>query len=800
MKGKPTLKLKYFTLALGAWVMLLMHATAQDGGAIFGKVYDSKSGKPLVSAVVVITPVNITTSTNDAGAYESRPLTPGVYFVKASHLSYEIREMSVTIGSGERRQVDLYLNPAPNMLKMVIVKDQYIKEIPYMQHTLLKEDIEMMAVRDIGDQLRMLPNVGGIKKGGVNIDPVVRGFKFSQITTLLDGAVSIEGGCPNRMDPTTSHIALDDMAEMQVLKGPFALRYGSVFGGVVNLIPVKPMANDIFTFNVKGVRAYESNWNANREYVSVSGGNQKVYFMASGYQLKAGNYSDGNDIQYTTNYHKFGYKAAVGFRPLRNHEAMVSFSNSMSKGVMFPALPMDDRSDDSRVISFDYKIGKLTETINSVDLKLYSTLVDHTMDNKQRPFSDTTVAIAHIIAEVQGLRFETGLNVFGGHLYLGVDQKTINKDGDRAKHMILQNPMNGMVPLKMEQLWNNAEISNAGIFGEFKKRINRLDLIAAARFDINNASSDTIRLYGGTLMAPTELINIAETESSLTGLSVSAGATYNFNEKLALSLALGRGTRFPDMLERFIVALPVGFDNFEYMGNPQLKPEINNEIDLNLRYTHPNIGGIDFTVFYSYVEDFIMGQRKPVSEQRPLTDNVFGVKQFQNFETAVFTGFEFALKTPEKYSFGLSASASYTQGIIHNTVKPILDPAQPPLQSVIGEEKVPNDPAPEIPPFEMNLLAKYKFFSNKLIPSVSYRWVAAQNKVSEAFFESETPGFNILGLNVAYKHSQQLSFSAGVNNLLDVAYYEHLSRRIIGSKVNFYEPGRSFYINMIVNL
>ncbi|MFO7722409.1 MAG: TonB-dependent receptor, partial [Bacteroidales bacterium] len=568
MKGRPTQRLMSIALVFAAWVFMLSQAAAQEKGSIYGKVFDSKSGKPLVSAVVVVTPVNITTSANDAGAYESGALAPGVYYVKASHLSYELKEVAVTLGAGERRQVDLYLNPAPNMLKMIIVKDQYVKDIPYMQHTLLKEDIEMMAVRDIGDQLRMLPNVGGVKKGGVNIDPVVRGFKYSQITALLDGAVAIEGGCPNRMDPTTSHIALDDMAEMQVFKGPFALRYGSVFGGVVNLIPVKPMPNDIFTVNVKGVRAYESNWNANREYVNVSGGNQKVYFLASGYQLKAGNYKDGNGTLFSTNYHKFGYKAAVGFRPLRNHEAMFSFSNSMSKGVMFPALPMDDRTDNSRVISFDYKIGKLTETINSVDLKLYSTLVDHTMDNKERPFSDTTVAIAHIIAEVQGLRFETGLNVFGGHMYVGVDQKTITKDGDRAKHMILQNPMNGMVPLKMEQLWNNAEITSSALFAEYKKRIDRLDIIAAARFELNNATSDTIILYGGTPMAPVELINISETESNLTGLSVSAGATYNFNEKLAMSLAVGRGTRFPDMLERFIVALPVGFDNFEYMGNP----------------------------------------------------------------------------------------------------------------------------------------------------------------------------------------------------------------------------------------
>jgi iron complex outermembrane receptor protein len=144
--------------------------------------------------------------------------------------------------------------------------------------------------------------------------------------------------------------------------------------------------------------------------------------------------------------------------------------------------------------------------------------------------------------------------------------------------------------------------------------------------------------------------------------------------------------------------------------------------------------------------------------------------------------------------------ASYTQGIITKTVKPILDPTQPPLQSVIGEEEITNDPAPEIPPFEGTLQVKYKLFGNKLIPTASYRYVAAQNNISGAYFESATPAFSVISVGIAYQHSKSLTLSGGVNNLLDVAYYEHLSRRIIGSTLNFYEPGRVFYINAIINL
>lgn len=789
-----------FTLVV--LMLAAFSANAQGTAVLFGKVLDSKSGKPLSGAVVSVSPVMVTATTNDQGGFTTGNLQAGRYYVTASHNGYDLQEVTVNLEDGERKQVDLYLNPAPNMLKMVIVKEKYVRDMPYIQHILTKDEIEMMAVRDIGDQLRMLPNVGGVKKGAVNIDPVVRGFKYSQLTILLDGAVSIEGGCPNRMDPTTSHIALDDMAEMQVLKGPFALRYGSVFGGVVNLVPVKPMASDFFEVKVKGIKAFESNWNGNREYVQVAGGNKKVYFLLSGYNQKFGDYTDGNGTLQNTDYRKFGYKAALAFRPFKKHEAMISWSNSMSKGVMFPTLPMDDRNDDSRVLSFDYKVGKINKVINSLDLKLYTTMVDHTMDNKQKPLSDTTAAVSNIIAEVMGARVEAGLTVLGGHLYVGLDQKTITKDGDRIKYMIAQLPTNGKVVARTEQLWNEAEITNLGFFAEYKRRIHNLDLIGAVRYDMNNGQSDTILLTSlpkpGIPSVP--IINITETQSSLSGVSASAGATWNFNEKLSVSLAAGRGTRFPDMLERFIVALPVGYDNFEYMGNPQLEPEVNNEVDINVKFTHPNLGGMDFTIFYSYVQNFIMGKRLSFAEQKPLTDNVWGVKRFENFESAIFKGFELALKTPEKYPWGVSIIAAYTQGIVHNTLKPIIDPTQLPNQSVTGEEIVPNDPAPEIPPFEMNFSARYKFFNNRLIPSVTYRWVAAQNNVSEAYFESETPSFNIIGVNLAYKHNQYLTISTGVNNLLDTPYYEHLNRRIIGSKAIFYEPGRVIYVNAIINL
>ena len=85
------------------------------------------------------------------------------------------------------------------------------------------------------------------------------------------------------------------------------------------------------------------------------------------------------------------------------------------------------------------------------------------MDNKNRPFSDTVVAVSTIEAKNQGARVETGLNTGNASLIVGADFENIHKDGERVKTMITQPGL----PVKTERLWNNALINNFGLFAGF---------------------------------------------------------------------------------------------------------------------------------------------------------------------------------------------------------------------------------------------------------------------------------------------------------------------------------------------
>ena len=95
----------------------------------------------------------------------------------------------------------------------VEITDTLVKRIPFVSTQVSKELMQSVQTRDVGDYLRSIPNVAGIRKGGGSVDPVVRGFKFSQLNVVLDGGMKIENGCPNRMDPVSAHVEIEELSD-----------------------------------------------------------------------------------------------------------------------------------------------------------------------------------------------------------------------------------------------------------------------------------------------------------------------------------------------------------------------------------------------------------------------------------------------------------------------------------------------------------------------------------------------------------------------------------------------------------
>ena len=758
---------------------------AQKQASITGVVIDGDSKKILERANVQLNPTTIGGVTNEHGEFHLKNITPGNYTIQVTFMGYNPISKKITLSAGETKVISFSMATTYFELSEVIIKDWAQKHVPYVKSDLSKIEIEALGTRDLGDYLRSVPNVSAIRKGGTQLDPVVRGFKYDQLNVRIDGFLRIEGGCPNRMDPNVSHIEVDDIEKIEIIKGPYALKYGPAFGGFVNIITSKPTPFESSKFEVhaRGIKGYESSWNGTKDRINVKLGNNKVYFNLSGNNQKYGDYRDGNGLTVPSKFRKYSFTAEAGYKPKKNHEFLYSYVTSHGRDVKFASLPMDERLDDTWLMSAQYIIMKPTENIKKIQFRVFESNVHHVMDTREKSISDTVLAVSTVDAIVKGVSAGMGLKAGdGGTLIVGAGFEHTFKDGKRVKTMYKM-PAEPFIPTKIENLMN-AIITNFGTVAEFEKKMETITLVAAVRFDLNSATSNPIIVYkaGSSAIQDT----ISEVKSQFANVSFSFGLNKYLTEHLTAGIAIGRGVRSPNMLERYVNLLPIGYDNYDYLGDPAIKPEANHQADLTFKYETDEIGRITLNGFYSVVTNYISARQLPPAEYLPNSTGVLGVKEFYNADLVFFRGIELTYSTPSTYKLGGSVIASYTHATMSSAWDKLLE--------------IKNDALYEIPPFESTISIHYKMLSNRLVPRASIRFVAAQNYVSEAFHEQPTAGFVVGNAGITYKHSVIVSISGGVNNILDTPYFEHLSRRMIGSNRDFFEPGRIFYINLIVNI
>jgi iron complex outermembrane receptor protein len=767
------------------FLLLSLLSFSQDY-TLSGTILSKKTNTPLQDVDIQIKGTSIGTTSDARGNFIFRGIQASTVTLVFSHIGFDPQEKELEIKSSVNK-IEILMIPGVQQLEEVQIMGISLKNNAFRTEDVDIKTLQGTNLQDVGYLLRQVPNVNGVRKGAMGIDPVIRGFKYSQLDVQVNGGTRIEGGCPNRMDPATAHVDLSDIKEMKILKGPFALKYGVNFGGVIDMTTYQPAFYEKYETHVNARIGGQTNHTGYKTRVGVSGANRFITYNVSGNWKKYDDYQAGNGEWVHSSLEQQSYSANLGFKVAKQHVVYASADMTQGADIDFPTLPMDERKDDTKIYSLNYLASDLGQSINFIRMKAYVSDVNHEMDNKNRPFSDTVVAISTIHARNTGGKAGINFNAGNAVMEVGGDYEHIYKDGERVKNLIMQPKL----PRKYEDLWNNAHITNLGVFAEYQKLGKSIDWIVSARVDFNSGKSDPLLR---TAMNGDVVYENEDTRSQHTNFSISGGLTWHISSSSNLIVSIGRGVRSPDMTERFIILLPVGYDRFDYLGNPQLLPEANNEIDLGYRFNHANAGQLEASAFFAYVTDFITGEVVPPSEIKPQTKGVLGVKRFINVDQAFLTGFELSYMSAARYDWLVTFTAAYTMG--WNPEATIVNDVDGTLVTQI----ITNDPLSEIPPFEMNAGFGWRLFKNRFVPKISLRYAANQNRISEAYGEQQTPSFSVVNLDFEYRFSKYLSVFAGIKNLFDTAYYEHLNRRIIGSKLPLYEPGRVFYANLIFNL
>ena len=612
---------------------------------------------------------------------------------------------------------------------------------------------------DAGQLLEQFSSVFTIRKSGAyGFDPVLRGFKSDQLNVVIDGVQSASAACPNRMDPPASQIPVNMISKVEVMKGPYSLRYGNVFGGTINFKSSAPVFSDKLMPDGRIGSSYESNGKIFRAegFAGISSPVADVKFFGS--YSNGHDYNDGNGATVQSDFNRLNWGTKLGFKIGAVQTLGLLISNNQAKDVDFAALPMDLRSDDTWLVNASHAVNFAGKKISTWNTAAYFTHVDHVMDNFDKILSPRNVnAVTDASTLNYGGRSEVRFEFKDQFLFAGADYRFESSEGIRSREMLM-GTMAGKT-LK-DNVWQDAQIQRAGVFGEWHSGHSSFHWAVSGRLDYNNA------LAKNPAVEFEAVYN--DLSSAYINPSVSAGGTKIINQKMSVGLWLGSAQRSPGISERYINFFPIGLDPYEMVGNPQLKPERNNQVDFVFQYKTENTA-LSANLFSSFLRNYISSEIDP--ELSPRMSTSPGVRRFTNIEKALMYGFEFGWKQ------------TTTRYLVHDLS----------IVYTYGNNQVTDEPLPEIPPLEFKYGLTGKLLKDKLMPEVLFRQSFKQDRIATSYGETETPGFHVVDVKITWQVLKNLSAVAGIRNIFDIAYYEHLSRSVLGEAGRIYSPGRSFY-------
>ncbi|OWW23698.1 TonB-dependent receptor [Zobellia sp. OII3] len=607
--------------------------------------------------------------------------------------------------------------------------------------------------RNVADLFNDLNGFSLIKRGNYAIDPSFRASQYEQLNVQFDGGTKAMHACPNRMDPITTHVIPEEIEKIEIIKGPYTVRYGATFGGIVNLVTQQPGIDDYgLSGSVQG--GYESNGNSLVSMARIQQATEKYDVVGNLGFRDFGNYEDGDGTEIPSSFRSLDYGLRLGYNFTENQRLQAHWRQSYGRDVLHAGLPMDTEEDNSSILSLDYSLQNQGGLLRGINAKAYYSYVDHLMTNAQRPTFMMVDAVSAVDAVTAGGKVELELKPRKNlNLFTGVDLLHIARDGQRTR-LVKQNAMGPLdTPMEFtDKVWQNSYIDDFGVFLEGKYAIGPKTIVTAGlRYDgvvseTKDPEADFAALY-------TDLDQ--RTEHNISG---TASVKYALSSQFLMEVAYGRGVRSANMIERFINHFSVGQDSYEYVGNPNLDAEVNNQFEVGFKGKIPLEGkGWDqFTYgssfYYSFYKNYIVALIDPSQSRKfmPMQEPT-SVKVFRNLNDAYKTGFEVNAGIDFLTDFNFTTELSY----------------------VYAKNKDLGESLPLVPPLTTRF--KLGFEKEKFWANANYTLTSKQDHIASSFGETETDGYNTLDIRLGVIPFKNITIGVAALNVFDTTYHNHLN-------------------------
>lgn len=594
---------------------------------------------------------------------------------------------------------------------------------------------------DGGSYLKNIPGFALSRKGGTDGDPALRGLGGSRLNILLDDSY-ILGGCGQRMDPPTAYVYPESYDRITVLKGPQSVRYGASVAGTVRF------ERETERFAEGGVRGSGSllfgSFGRNDQRFDVAGGNPNGYLRAIGTRSDSDNYDDGDGEEVHSFYTRWSGTALAGWTPDADTRVEVSYDASDGEAA-YADRTKDGVEFDREGYGIEFSKENLSPLVAGVEVKAYRNYIDHIMDNFTLRDPSGMKSVMNPDRLTRGARAEVRLNAGDAtSVIAGVDYQ----ENEHTARMAMAMAMAPDPDIDDVSRNDKASFEQLGVFAEVEHDLDLQNRLAAGlRVDEAEAEAEQAMMggYGGVAAGTTD--EDTNTSGFLRwehDLERSPSTVY---------VGLGRAERSPDFWERDRV-----FD---------LDTEKETQLDLGWSFRGARTQAT-VSLFYADIADYIQ-----ISESDP-DESV----DAENIDATTYGG---------------EADVSYrlTDGWRLNGT----------VAYVHGENDSDNEPLAQMPPLEGSLGLNYD--DGTYSGGMLVRAVDRQDRVDEGSGTiygtdiGETAGFAVLSINGGYRPQEGVLLTAGIDNLLDKTYAEHLAMGsadagAVTGRVN--EPGRTYWL------
>jgi hemoglobin/transferrin/lactoferrin receptor protein len=372
-----------------------------------------------------------------------------------------------------------------------------------------------------------------------------------------------------------------------------------------------------------------------------------------------------------------------------------------------------------------------------------------------------------------GFQTQADFKFTNHYLIAGFDYWTRNYNGLRTRDQKIEflNPIDSSVVRTLyktiyEKPLPDADYSSVGIYLQDEMDLlNNLNLTLGGRYDyiwLSNAETYN-PLYevnnGVVNNNPPGQTIIWEAESAVNKSYVfNIGLLYSLNDYSSITLNAARSFRSPSLEERYQY---IDLGSVIRVGDPDLKPEQGYFFDLGFRL---------FPEKLNFTTSIFLNSLKDLVAEIPGTYDGKNALVKTNIGEALLYGFEYSIDYRLMNQLNIYNTLSYVRGLNQKDDQDL--PQISPLNSIIGIEYFP-----------------FEWMSADLSSII----FAEQNKVAPG--EKTTPGYatfnfklNFINLSLG---STKAGFSAGVENMFDKEYRNHLSTNR-GSITT--EPGRNYFL------